>query len=228
MPFKSLTKFGKKKQKIEDFEETYPEVQEPKIPVSDVVSSIIKQRRSIRKYLDKEVTDDMIFELLDAARYAPSEGNQQPWEFIIVRDIGVKKQLVAAAYGQMWMLDAPVFIVACINMRLARSVYGERGEKLYGIQSVAAAIQNILLAAESMGLGTCWVGAFTEGRVAILLGCPDHVRPCAIITVGWSAEKPAPLTLQMHEDYVHLEWFGQTPLHKKVKREKKPHYMKFM
>ncbi len=227
MPFRSLTKFGKKKSKIKEYEE-YPEVTEPKIPVSDVVLSVIKQRRSIRKYLDKEVTDEMVFELLDAARYAPSEGNQQPWEFIIIRDKRLKEQVVAAAYGQMWMLDAPVFIVACINMRLARSVYGERGEKLYGIQSVAAAIQNMLLSAECLGLGTCWVGAFSEKRLAILLHCPEHVRPCAIITIGWPAERPGPLPLQGQEDYVHIESFGQTPLHRKVKREKKPHYMKFM
>jgi nitroreductase len=114
------------------------------------------------------------------------------------------------------MANAPVFIVACINMRLASAIYGERGEKLFGIQAVAAAIENMLLAADALGLGTAWVGSFSEAKISVLAGCPEYVRPAAVITVGWPAEKPPQPILQDIKEIVHLEKFGQTILHKDV------------
>ncbi len=220
MPFKVLKEFGKKR-KIEEFEEPV------EVEIFDIIYDIIKSRRTIRKYLDKKVDDETILKILDAARYAPSAGNHQPWEFIVVRDPRTKADLVEASYGQDWMLSAPVFIVACINTRLAGAVYGERGLKLFGIQDVAAAIQNILLAAEALGLGTAWVGMFSEPMVSVILHCPEYVRPCAIITLGYPAEEPKPPVLQNLDEFVHFERFGQTILEKRVEKEKKPYYMKF-
>jgi len=107
-------------------------------------------------------------------------------------------------------------------MRLATAIYGARGEKLYGIQAVAAAIENMLLSAESMGLSTCWVGSFSESKVAIATRCPDYIRPSAIITLGYGAEKPEPPLLQKPEDYVHIEEFGRTVLIERVLDEKSP------
>jgi nitroreductase len=218
MPFRFLKEFGKKR-KVEDAA--------VEVEIFDIISEVIKSRRSVRKYLDKNVDDETILKILDAARYAPSAGNHQPWEFIVVRDSRTKAELVEASYGQEWMLSAPVFIVACINNRLAGAVYGERGLKLFGIQDVAAAIQNMLLTAESLGLGTCWVGTFSEPMVSAILHCPDYVRPCAIITLGYPAEKPKPPVLQNLDEFVHFERFGQTILERKVEKEKKPYHMKF-
>ncbi len=225
MPFKTITKFGKKKKEIEIPEEIEEFKEEEKIPES--ITSLIKNRRSVRKYLKKDVDMELILKVLEAAQYAPSSGNYQPWEFVVVRNSEIKEHLVDACYNQKWMLEAPVLIVACINSRLAGATYGDRGLKLYGIQGVAAAIQNILLTAESLGLATCWVGAFSETMVSRALECPDYVRPCAVITLGYSDEKPVAPARQSMEEFVHIGKFGNTLQMEYVKKEKKPTYMKF-
>ena len=171
MPFKTLKRFGKGN-RIEEVEE--PKQQE--INSLESICSIIKKRRSVRKYQDREVKEKIIENILDSAACAPSAGNYQPWEFIVVRNQNLKNDLAEASYNQKWIAQAPVLIVACMNCRLAGAVYGERGLRLYGIQAVAAAIQNILLTAESLGLGTCWVGAFSEIMVSRIMQCPDYVR----------------------------------------------------
>lgn len=188
----------------------------------NTVYDVIKSRRSVRKYIAKDLPDKIVYTLLETAAYAPSEGNQQPWEFIVVRDHVKKEHLVEACYNQTWMLQAPVIIVACTNMRLARAIYGERGERLYGIQATAAAIENLLISAEAMGLSTCWIGSFTEAKVAVLTGCPDYVRPAAIITLGYGAEKPEEPLLQKPEDFIHIEEFGRTLLIEDVIEQKAP------
>jgi len=221
MPFDIIKKFGKET----DVTEATDEPIQPE--VCETLSEIIKKRRSVRRYLKKEVPDKVLEWVFDAAKYAPSTGNYQPWEFIVVRNEDTKKDLVAASYNQNWMLEAPVFIVACINMRLAAAVYGDRGARLYGIQSVAAAIENILLMAEALELGTCWVGAFSEVVVGRLLGCPEYVRPCAIITLGYPAEEPKMPPRQSIQEFVHIESFGETLQTKFVNAEKRPTYMKF-
>ena len=220
MPFKAMRRFGRGT-KIEE-----PEEPEETIDLPELISSLIKSRRSIRKYLEKDVSEDLLEKVLDSARYAPSAGNYQPWEFIVVRNQSLKSDLVEACHNQKWMLEAPVFIIACINNRVA-GMYRERGLRLYGIQSVAAAIQNMLLTAESLGLGTCWIGLFSEVIVSRILQCPEYVRPCAVITLGYAAEKSSMPPRHDMKEYVHLEVFGETLQLKEVEEEKKPSYMKF-
>ncbi len=213
MPFKSLARFGKMEKIAEKIEEGI----EPK--ETDVIE-YIKNRTSVRRYIDRDVPDALVLELIDAARHAPSAGNHQPWEFIIVKDATIRKYIVESCYGNEWMLSAPVFIIACENARLAGAVYGERGLKLYGIQDVAAACQNILIGAESLGLGACWVGDFAEASISILLHCPDYVRPAAIITIGYAEEKPEKPALHSLEEITHIEIFGETLKSKEIEREK--------
>ncbi len=195
MPFKKLAKLkiktkAKEKQTCEEF------------------LDVIEGRRSVRRYIERPVSDELIEKVIRAGTYAPSAGNRQPWEFIVVTR-GDLQQQIAEACNQEWMRSAPVLIVVCINMRIASATYGERGEKLYGIQSTAAAIENILLAAESLGLSTCWVGSFSEQKISILTHCPEYLRPCAIITLGYGAEKPdAPERFPL-EHVCHSEVFGE-------------------
>jgi nitroreductase len=221
MPFDIIKDFGKGGVNV-DYQE------EPIQPeLYQYLSLIIKRRRSVRKYLKKDVTDDLLRKILDSTKYAPSAGNYQPWEFIVVRSEETKKDIVSAAYNQQWMMQAPVFIIACINIRLAGAVYGERGARLYGPQAVATAIENMILTAESLDLTTCWVGAFSEVIVARVLECPEYVRPCAIITLGYPAEEPLMPPKQSIQEFVHIEKFGETLAMKNVEKEKKPTYMKF-
>ena len=85
----------------------------------------------------------------------------------------------------------------------------------------------MLLTAESLGLGTCWIGAFSEVMASRILECPDYVRPCAIITLGYPDEVTYTPPRQSMNEFVHVEKFGNTLQMEKVKKEKKPTYMKF-
>lgn len=152
----------------------------------------IMKRRSIRKFTDERVKEDDIGQIISACKWAPSAGNRQPWEVIVVKDEELKEELADAAMGQKWMIYAPVILVVCINKKMAEGAYGERGIELYAIQSTAAAIQNMLLRATDIGLATCWVGAFDEESVAALLECKDWIRPVALIPVGHTKKDPRP------------------------------------
>jgi len=171
------------------------------------VLEAIKGRRSIRAFKSKDVRPEIIKELINAARWAPSAGNIQPWEFIIVRKPEIKRRLVEAALDQTFIEEAPVVIVVCANEDRSSQGYGMRGKTLYCIQDTAAAIQNIHLVAYSLELGTCWIGAFMEEDAKKILKIPYGVRPLAIIPVGYPAEAPTPPTRRPINQIVHYETF---------------------
>jgi nitroreductase len=154
------------------------------------VFDCITTRRSIRKFEKKEVDDRLIGVMLYMATHAPSCGNLQDWNFLIVKDEGVKEKLFEAALQQPFIKEAPVLIVACADLEKASMKYGKRGEVLYSIQDTASAITILLLTANVLGLGTTWVGAFDEERVKDILQLPERLRPIALIPVGYAAEKP--------------------------------------
>jgi len=171
------------------------------------VLEAIKGRRSIRTFTDQPVSEEEVKTLIDAARHAPSAGNIQPWEFVIVRKPEVKSELAVAALNQGFIEEAPVVIVVCANKERSASGYGARGTTLYCIQDTAAATQNILLTAHALGLGTCWIGSFREEEVKQALGIPEGVRPVAIIPVGHSTAKPMQRPRRPIDDIVHYEHF---------------------
>lgn len=158
----------------------------------NVFEAILK-RRSIRAFdQTKMITDGQIEKLLEAARWAPSAGNKQDWYFVVVKNRKVRNQLAAAALGQESAAQAPVVIVACADSAKTRSRYGERGKSLYALQDVALAIANIWLTATEMGLGTVWIGAFSEEEVAKILNLSQDLRPLALLPLGYPAESPTP------------------------------------
>jgi nitroreductase len=167
----------------------------------------IKQRRSIRAYTTEDVPDEEVKKLIEAARWAPSAGNIQPWRFVIVRDAKIRQKLAEAALNQTFIEEAPVVIVVCADEARSSRGYGNRGATLYCLQDTAAATQNILLAAHALGLGTCWVGAFREELVKKALNAPINIRPVAIIPVGHAAEKPRAPSRRSLEEIVHYETF---------------------
>ena len=171
------------------------------------VLEAIKGRRSIRAFKSQAVSTEIVEKLIDAARWAPSAGNIQPWEFIIVRNPEIKRNLAKAALNQSFIEEAPVVIVVCADEIRSSQGYGVRGKTLYCIQDTAAATQNIHLAAYSLGLGTCWVGAFNEEEARKILEIPEGVRPVAIIPVGYPAEKPSARNRRPLNQIVHYEKF---------------------
>lgn len=167
----------------------------------DVVQAI-KKRRSIRRFKSEPIPEDVLKELLDCARVAPSAGNRQPWVFYVVKDPEIRQKLKEASGNQVQVGQAPVVIVVCADPEISAERYDDRGRTLYFIQDTAAAVQNILLAAVSFGLGTCWIGAFRESLVRQALDLPPNLRPVAMVTVGYPDQEPKPRNLRPFEDIV--------------------------
>ncbi len=167
----------------------------------------IKSRRSVRAFTREDVSEEEVEKLIDAARWAPSAGNIQPWEFIVVRKPEIKRRLSIAALHQAFIEEAPVVIVVCANQLRSGRGYGARGVNLYCLQDTAAATQNMLLAACALGLATCWVGAFREEEAKKVLNPPEGVRPVAIIPVGHPTEKPMARSRRPLSEIVHYETY---------------------
>jgi nitroreductase len=168
------------------------------------LNEAIKKRRSIRAYKAQDVSEEAVEKLIEAASFAPSAGNIQPWKFVIARKPDTKKKLAEAA-DQAFIEEAPVVIVVCANEKRAEMGYGPRGKTLYCIQDTAAATQNIHLTAYSLGLGTCWIGAFNEDQAKKAINAPEEMRPVVIIPVGYADETPAqrrrrPISQIMHHE----------------------------
>jgi len=161
---------------------------------------IIKSLRSVRKFQAKEIPEKIIDDLIEALIWAPSAGNLQSRKFYFVFNQKVKEELNQATFSKRGFLtSAPLVIVGCTDDKITTN-YGERGKNLYSICDVAAAIQNMMLLAQSKGLGTCWVGAFDETKVAPVLNLPHNLRPIVIMPVGFPAESPkAPGRLPKNE-----------------------------
>lgn len=146
----------------------------------DVYEAIIK-RKSVRAFKDKDVPEEMISRLLEAARLAPSASNRQEWRFIVVRDPATRKQLSKAAMGQKFVGEAPVVLACCAE---TDGHVMACGQLCYPID-VAIAIDHITLCATADGLGTCWIGAFDESQVKEILGLPPQIRVVGLLPVGY-------------------------------------------
>jgi len=169
------------------------------------VLECIRTRRSVRSFKSKQIENETLNKILESATLAPSSGNLQNWEFVIVKEKRSKEELVNIALGQNFIAEAPIVVIVCSNQKRI-SVYGERGDKLYSIQNTAAAIQNLLLAAWSFGIGSCWVGAFDEKALSGFLKLPEHIRPVAMIPLGYPDEKP--IKPKRSEGIFWLEKYG--------------------
>ncbi|WP_455367219.1 nitroreductase family protein [[Eubacterium] cellulosolvens] len=145
------------------------------------VLDTIKQRKSVRRYLDKPIEEEKLLKVLEAGRLAPSARNLQEWRFIIVRDPDTRRKVADAANGQTFIGEAPVVIVACAqtDQHLMKC-----GQPAYTID-VTIALDHISLAAVEQGLGTCWIGAFSEKRVKEILSIPDEIRVVELMPLGY-------------------------------------------
>ncbi|MCL1976778.1 MAG: nitroreductase family protein [Candidatus Bathyarchaeota archaeon] len=195
---------------------------------------LLRQRRSIRRYTNQPVPDRLILKTLEAASWAPSAHNAQPCRFIVVLDRAVK-QCLAVAMAEAWERDlvkdkrrinqvsidfsisrfstAPVLIVACLTFENMRQ-YSDKKRLLFehdlAVQSLGAAIQNMLLSASENGLGACWFSApmFCKDAVRQVLGVPETVEPQAIILMGYPDEKPAVMQRKVVEEFCFRNVWG--------------------
>ena len=165
----------------------------------------IMNRRSIRKFKENIPEDELIEKIVEAGIWAPSAGDLQSWDAVLVKDDQTKVKIAVAAYVQEFVAKAPVLIVICANMANAGARYGERGRELYCIQDASCAALNMMLRAHDLGLGSAWVGAFKEEDVTDLLQLPSHVRPVALIPIGYPDEEPEAPPRRSSEDVIHNE-----------------------
>lgn len=194
----------------------------------------LKQRRSIRVYQNKPVPRELVGLVLEAAGWAPSAHNSQPWRFVVIENPATKHAL-AAEMAEAWAADmakdgltadenklaerqkrfaeAPVLIVACLTMEgLRRYPDKERQEveRDLAVESLGAALQNLLLAAYSLGLGSCWycAPAFCKPTVRAALKIPPDIMPSALIVMGFPAEAPAAPHRKRMEEYCYADVWG--------------------
>ena len=163
----------------------------------------VLSRRSIRKYTAAPVGDDLVEKLLRAAMAAPSAGNQQPWQFVVIRDRALLERIPQVHPYAKMLPEAPLAILVCGDRRL------ERWPQFWD-QDCAAATQNLLIAAEQLGLGAVWLGVYPlEERVdglRDLLGVPHEVTPFALVPVGWPAERKDPSDRYDETRIHHERW----------------------
>jgi len=167
----------------------------------------IRTRTSVRSYRPDPVPDNIMRRIIEAATRAPSSGNVQDWEFVIVKTPEGKAALASAAFDQGFISTAPAVVVICSDLEKITNAYGERGRALYSVQNTSAAAQNLMLAAWDNGIGTCWIGAFNEEAVKEALVLPADMRPLAMITMGYPASKPILSKRRPAGEVMHWETF---------------------
>lgn len=176
------------------------------LPSPQSLLNLLKTRRSIRRYRPDPVPDEMVEQLLEAGRWAPSASNRQPWEFIVVRDEAIRRQVAqhAAFYFIKWahVEEAPLLIVLCGDAR-------NPAYRRYLHEDIGLAGAQIMLQAEALGLGTCWIGALHRKAVAGILKIPGHLEIVGLLTVGFPAEDPPPTPRKRLAEIVHYDVYGK-------------------
>jgi nitroreductase len=152
------------------------------------VFAAISQRSSVRAYKVTDVEEDKLKKVLEAARLSPSASNRQDWKFIVVKNKETRKKLAKAAFGQSFIAEAPIVIVACgmePNAMLAC------GQPMHTVD-VSIACAYMILQAHELGLGTCWIGAFNKDEAKKVLSVPGDVRIVAMTPLGYPNQPPSP------------------------------------
>ena len=169
------------------------------------VMDAMRKRRSIRDYEDRPVPEEKGQKILEAARLAPSASNRQRWKFIIVRDGERRQELARAAGGQKHIAVAPVVIAAVATM----PEYVMRcGVPAYAVD-LAIAVDHMTLAAVNEGLGTCWIGAFSQEQARDILGVPEDYRIVALLPLGFQGQAGPTKTRKSLEEIVCYETFQE-------------------
>lgn len=145
------------------------------------VFEAIKLRESVRDYENKEIEEEKIISVLEAARLAPSAKNMQEWRFVVVRNKNTRQKLMEAANNQKFVGEAPVVIAACAETDEHKMTCGQPAYTI----DVAIAIDHLTLMAVKEGLGTCWIGSFYEDKVKEILNIPKQIRIVQLVTLGY-------------------------------------------
>ena len=164
-------------------------------------SELIKKRYSVRAYKPDPVEDEVLNQVLEAARLAPTAANRQRFQIVVIHTAGREAEL-KRIYPRDWFAQAPLVICACAN---PAKVWTSRGGKNYTDVDVAIVMDHLILAATSLGLGTCWIGAFDPTAAREVLGLPDGVEPIVFTPLGYPADQLRPKKRKALSELVRYE-----------------------
>ncbi|MDA8234454.1 MAG: nitroreductase family protein [Clostridia bacterium] len=156
------------------------------------LQELVKKRHSIRAFNQEPVTDELVTKILEVVQTAPTAGNLQAYEVVVVKDPEVRQKLARAALGQSFLATAPVVLGFVALPVTSGQRYGARGAQLYSIQDATIAATYAMLAATALGLATTWVGAFHEDEVRAALNAEANQVPVALLPLGYGAVEPQP------------------------------------
>jgi len=140
----------------------------------------VLSRRSIRRYEKQDIPKDVLDKILEAGRQAPSAGNKQPWHFIVLSDYDIKEKLSHGKWNT-FVKDSAITIVGC-------GYIGDEYGRKWSTVDISIALQNMVIAAWGLGIGSCWIGDFKEAEVKSLLNIPEDRKVIALVTFGYPAE----------------------------------------
>jgi nitroreductase len=161
---------------------------------------VILSRRSVRRYKDQAIPAEDLQQIMEATHQAPSAANRQPWHFVVVTDAEQKARVAQACNGQMWMADAGAIVVALGVPKVS--------EKWYRVD-VAIALENLVLAAWSLGYGTCWIGAFDPAKVKQVCGIPADLDVVACTPLGVPDIAPAARDRKPWDEVFSINSYGE-------------------
>ncbi|MFC1874307.1 nitroreductase family protein [Chloroflexota bacterium] len=160
---------------------------------------LAKNRYSVRAYKSIPVENDKLKQILEAARLAPTSSNRQPIQLIVIHTAGREEEL-RPIYDRDWFLKAPVIICAC-----ATPTQDQTYDECRSYRNIGIVMDHLILAATSLGLGTCWIGAFDPIATRKILGLPEEVQPIVFAAIGYSDDEPRPKVRKPIDEIVRYE-----------------------
>jgi len=166
-------------------------------------SELIRRRYSVRAYRPDPVPDELLMQVLEAGRLAPTAANRQPFRVLVIHTAGREAEM-RRVYHREWFTQAPLVLCVCAVAGEAWTRTRFDG-KSYAEVDAAIVMDHLVLAAADLGLGTCWVAAFDPAAAREVLGLPEHVEPVAFTPLGYPADQPAPKERKPLADLVRYE-----------------------
>lgn len=180
---------------------------------ADIVLENIKTRRSVRKFSDRQISDDDMSLIIEAGRWAPSGANAQPWKFIVIRDREVIISIGDVCYYSIFksrhVCEASVVVVILGNPAAGSATY---------LQDCTIAGTNMTLMAHALGIGSCWIGAFEDDTIRQILAIPEQLKIIALISFGYAAREPLITPRLEHKDIVHLDGYSNSASRLSIQR----------
>lgn len=169
------------------------------------VEKAINKRYSVRGYQDREIPEDKLMKILEAARMAPSARNRQDWKFVVVKDRKKREKLSEAACNQSFVAEAPV-VIAAVSLN---PEYIMRCDVPAWAVDLAIAVDHMTLQAIELGIGSCWIGAFYQDKAKKILGVPEKYMIVSLLTLGYPDDKPRGKNRKKINEIICFERFDQ-------------------